>query len=434
MGVLYLVVIVLLANKLLFATPFSNLSADVGVVLIGVGLLYYIHQSTELNRLLNIFSVFIFLYLALVLIQAPVASFKYNQSVIDGIIGARHQFYYLSFPLFVLIINNAERARSLMRLLTAIGLIIVVLAYIHNLGIYNVFIDRGGDEWRLAGERSGVQRFWFPGLNILMLTGIWQFLRYLSDNHKLSLSLASFAAIFSGVLLRQTRSRIITLTAVLGLIAYRQKRYGLIASVGFVLLVVVLVPSIGAEKNIFISAFETAYHDVTEDEGTWAPREQQIDIAKEVFRDGFWLGSGAVALRAVGHTTNWDKLNLKTIAYSADLGYWTWLKYFGFPGIVLLLLIIWGYIWYTFKRRYEPEWKELVQLAVYHFIVIWISTITLPYLTSPSGIVMVCLSWALLVNGTVTTPQRARREQVSVTGRKNVLVARERSKELEQAK
>jgi hypothetical protein len=410
MVVAYLIMIVLLANRLLYATYFSNLTSDLGIVLIGLGLLYYFRRSRELNRLLNFFSLWVFLYITLVLIQAPIASFYYKQSVFDGIIGARDQFYYLSFPLFVLALNDAKKARNLMTALSATSVVIVFLAFIHNLGIYNVFIDRGGDEWRLGGERAGVIRFWFPGLNILILTSIWQFLRYLNDNRVLSPSLGTFAGIFAGVLMRQSRARIITLTAVLGLMAYRQRRYGLIAFAGFMLLIAVLVPTISTEHNIFVKAFETAYSDVAEGEGTWSAREKQIDIAKQVLRDTFWFGSGATALRGISHTMDWDEVNLKTIVYSADLGYWTWLKFYGFPGIVLLLLLIYAFVWYTFKKHRKSEWGQFVQLGVYHWLCVWVSLITLPYLTSPSGIMMICLSWALMVNGTWPTAPRAERE------------------------
>lgn len=409
MVIVYLIAIVLLANNLLFATNFSKLAPDIGIVLIGLGLLYYLYRSRELSRLLNVFSLWMFQYLTLVLVQVAIASFQYGQSVFDGIIGARSQFYYLSFPLFVLTLNSAKNARTLMTALSVLGIIIVFLAFIHNLGIYNVFIG-WGDEWKLQGERAGIIRFWFPGLDILIFTGIWQFLRYMNDERILSTSLGTFGAIFVGVLMRQSRARIIALVAVLGLMAYRRRKYGLIVFAGFLLLIAVLVPATGTNQNILIQAFETAYSDLSEGEGTWSAREKQIQIAKQVLRETFWFGSGAVALRGISDTTDWDEVNVKTIVYSADLGYWTWLKYYGFMGIVLLLLMVYGFIWYAFKRHRKSDWELLVELAVYHWLCVWVSLITLPYLTRPSGIIMICLSWALMVNGTISTEQgRSRR-------------------------
>lgn len=400
MAIAYLVIIILLANKLLFVTPFSYQASDLGVVLIGIGLLYYARRSRELNRLSTFFSWYVFVYLTFVLMQASIAAFKYGQPVIHGVIGARDQFYYLSFPLFVLALNSAERASKLMQALTAVAAIIIFLALIHNLGIVNVFIDRGGEEWKMGGERFGVIRFWFPGLDILMLTGIWQFMRYLKQSELVARPLGVFLIILAGVLLRQTRGRIIALFAVLGLMAYRHKRYRLIAMGAFAFILLALVVTLGGKENILVNAFTSAYTEVAEGEGTWVAREQQIDIAKQILQESFWFGSGAIALRGVPHTTDFTKLNMATLVYAADLGYWTWIKFYGFPGIVLLALMLLAFFWYGFKRPRKPEWEDLVQLGIYHYLCIAISLITINYLTSSGGIVLLCLTWALLANGT----------------------------------
>ena len=159
--------------------------SDVGIALIALGLLVYVLRSTDLRPLLNIFTWYVFAYLLLVVAQASIASFKYSQSVLDGLIVARHQFYYLSFPLFLLALNDTEKIRKFMGVLTVAALVLIIASIINYFGLTLFYHHRAEGH----GVRAGVIRAFIPAMGILVMTSVWQFSKYLHENRVITPSL-----------------------------------------------------------------------------------------------------------------------------------------------------------------------------------------------------------------------------------------------------
>lgn len=391
----YLFLVIALAHNLFSLFPVIHMPgmfrvSDFGIALIGLGLLYYLLRSRDVRRLLNFFSWYIFLYLLLVGTQASLASFKYSQSILDGLIAGRHQFYYLSFLLFLLALNDTEKIRKFMGALTLAALALIIASIINYFEPTLFYHDKAEE------IRAGIVRAFIPGMGILVVTAIWQLSKYVQENRVITPSLWIFLALYGGIIFRQTRGRIIAVAAVVALMLLAHRRFKTLISFCFILLALVSILTLGAEKNLLLNAFETTYTELTQGGGSWKARVYQVETSWDVVRENFWTGSGGLVIR--GTPQGWG--SLRNVAYAADLGYWVWLKFFGFPGMVLLSLIIFGFYRRVLKATPRGEESQIVLFASYHFTCILISMVTLAYFTSPPGIVMLCLTWAVLVNAT----------------------------------
>lgn len=391
----YLLLIIALANNMFYLVPGDSRAGgartlDIGLLFIALGLLYYVlRPSSNIRPLANFFTWWVIYYLLLVVVQVSVASFNYSQSILDGMIAARYQLYYLSFPLFLLALNDLQKVQTFMKAFVMLAIALIVLSLINYSGLTLFYQQRAEGH----GVRSGIVRAYLPAMSVLAMAALWQFWVYLKDKRLFTVHLVAFLICYGGVVFRQTRGRIIAVSFTLVMMLLAKRRYGLLA-VGVMLLLLGLAGQafLGSE-SILVNTFESAYSDVAQGEGTWKARMLQMQASWTVFIDNFLTGSGGLVIRPTeAGWAGWG--DLYNVAFDADLGYWTWFKFFGYPGIVFLLALVLGFYWYTFRHG---KLGEIGQFAAYHFTCILISLVTINYLTQPEGIVLLCLTWAVLV-------------------------------------
>lgn len=422
----YLILIVAFANNLFYLTPYSHVPGvfrmtDVGIALILMGCVYYMVRGRGLGRLRNFFTGYIAAYLLFVLIQAAVATMNYGQTIMDGIIQARHQFYYLAFPVFVLALDSRKKVEQFMRIATWVAVVVVVLSVINYFGIILFHFKWAEGQ----GIRSGIVRAFVPAMDLLAMVAIWQFLRSTERARGSGRSFAFFAVMFAAIVFRQTRGRLIALCAALGLALVRRRRFKTLMLAGFGLVFVVAASSVLLGKNILFSQLSLAFQNVAHGTGTWHDRLVQISETVNVFWQNLWLGSGGLVIRTPDTSQTailaHGAAQTALIAYGADLGYWTWLKYFGVPGIALLAINLAGLL--ALLRRAERRYPghPYVAFAGYHSVTILISMVTIDYYVYAPGILMLCLNWALLVN--VDRGVYAEREPVREPARKPIIAA-----------
>lgn len=393
----YLLLIIALANDMFNLLPGDTRAGgartlDIGLLLIALGLIYYVYRRVDLRPLSNFFTWWVVFYLALIGVQVSLASILYSQSIMDGIITARHQLYYLSFPIFLFALNDLKKVQTFMKMFGVLAIILIVVSLINYSGFTMFYHQRAEGQ----GVRSGIVRAYLPALSVLVMAALWQFWAYLKDKRLFTADLVMFLIIFGGVVFRQTRGRIIAVSLTIILMLLAKRRYKLLVA-GATLLVVGLVgQSLLGEESILLNTFESAYTDVAHGEGTWHDRMLQMQASWDVFVNNFVTGSGGLVIRqGEGGWAGWG--DLKDVAFNADLGYWTWLKFFGYPGIVFLIALVLGFYWNVLRCGNWGERGHLGRFAAYHFTCVLISMVTINYLTKPEGITLLCLTWAVLV-------------------------------------
>jgi hypothetical protein len=391
---IYLLLIIFFANDLFYLVdpkfiPGMFRISDFNIIFIFIGILYYL-SSKDLNILPNFFSWWILFYLLLVLTQVSIASFKYSQSVVDGLISVRSQFSYLSFFIFLFALDNYKEIERFIDLLTAVAIILIIISLINYFGpaIYQHRLSEG------HGVRSGITRAFIPGDHILVFTAIWHFFKHVNTEKIVSFSLFLFIILLGGLVFRQTRANLIAIFMVLFIMLIERRKFKLFIGLGISVLLLIGFTSIILHENILFDLLGSAYTELAGTEGKWGARVEQFEGSWYVFAENFLTGSGGLAIRH-----GW--LEFRDESWAADLGYWVWLKFYGVPGIILLVLLI---VVFTRKSldamRKLPPGKEydLVYFSFYYFIAILISLVTLTYLTNESRIVMLCLNWAILAN------------------------------------
>ena len=393
----YLLLIVTMVHDLFHLSALSWVGhafkpMDLGLILIGGGLAYYVLGLRQIKPLANFFTWWVIFYLLFIMVQVTIAAFKYSQPIVDGILQARHQFYYLSFPLFILALDDLQKVGIFMKALSALVVVIAISSIINYFGP-TLYDHERAEGW---GVRGGVVRAYVPAMSLLVMAAVWQFWAYLKDHRLFKGSLITFLLLYGTVVFRQTRGRLIALTMTLLLMLVFKRRYGLlVAGVGVSLLGVALQGFLG-DQSIVLNLAESAYTDISQTEGTWAGRMRQIQESWHVFTDNILTGSGGLVLRSeTGHMDGWG--DLFHVAFRTDLGYWTWLKFFGFPGILLLMVLLFAFYWYVLRCGTLGERGYFGQFAAYHFTCVLISMVTIPYMTNAADIVVLCLTWAVLV-------------------------------------
>lgn len=398
---IYIVLIISFANDFYDLTPRGfipglNQISDIGILLIFLGLIYYVLRGDRVLSLLNFFTFWVFFYLLLVLVQVSIASFYYSQSVVEGLVVARHQFYYLSFPLFMMMIDDVKDIKIIVKLLFVLGVVIFLLTLVNYFGPTIFYHQRAEGH----GERAGVIRAYVPAMEIFVFCAIWYFWKYLSEEKLYTNTLIPFFLMYGVIVFRQTRGYIISVSLVILMMLFFKRKFKLMVGFSsFLVLIFAAKLTFFPEYNILVSAFESTYTDVTEGEGTWRSRMELFENSWNVFINNFFTGSGGLVIG--GDWREWRQKGLFDVAHRADLGYWVWLKAYGLPGIILLTAMFVGFfnrILKAMNAMVYGEHRMIILFIGYFFTSIVISLVTLTYLTSTRGIVMICLSWAILLN------------------------------------
>jgi hypothetical protein len=411
---IYVLILIASSERLFYLVPWYHIkgvfnSYDIGNFLIILGLFYVTIIRKNLSIFNNRFSLLIFFYFIILLVQVVLAEMfygQYGQSYLDGLIGVRHKvLYYVSFYVFVHILKTREDVVRLLDFLTVISAILLLLSLVNyfNPVVFHHFWAEG------HGERSGIKRALIPGMELISLTMIWQFCCWIENRERSHRSGMVSLLFLLAIFFRQTRGRLIgVISVVVGLLLikrrFRPLAYGI--SVG---LVSIIVANFAMEKNIFLEPFRSASSDISSQSGTWKDRLDQLRVDLEVFEKHPWLGSGTACLR--GSSPNLQKAReLRILAQQDDLGYTHWLKMYGVPGVIWLLLFF--YLQYRLSWKLVHEARKIDRLigtfCLSFLGYIAVSFVTLPHFIFPRGTILLCLVSAILVrvHGNITPANR----------------------------
>ncbi|OEU69192.1 MAG: hypothetical protein BA863_00130 [Desulfovibrio sp. S3730MH75] len=370
--------------------------ADVGNGLIWLGVFLVLILPGKRKILWNPISGLIILYILFVCIHISLASLYYGQSLIDGLIGVRHQFYYLSFFMFLVLFDDTKKIVQLLDILVVVSFVLVILAVINHFGP-TIFHHKWAEG---HGIRSGITRAFIPGMSVISFSLLWAFAKWINSENTKKLSRESTIFLFAAHFFRQTRMRLIGVIMIMTSLLVIKRKW-----VPLLFLLILSGISFGIieatmEDNVMVNLFSSVYEDVVEQTGTWKPRLEQLELDLWEFKRHPWLGSGASAIRSVTEQGG-TRLQVKmaALSYKFDLGYTHWLKSYGMAGIVWLLL----FFWFQFsmglraQKRCRGDDKTLAMFALSYLGFVIVSFVTLNHLMHPDGIIMVCLSAAVIV-------------------------------------
>ena len=397
---IYLLIIILSANQFLNLGAWVHIAGvfnvrDMGNVMILIGIIILLFRRGVDPIIRNRVSLLILLYLFLVGIHIALASLYYGQPLIQGMLGARHHLFYLSFFLFLIILDSPEKIRRFLNMLTGLALVIIVLALINYFGP-TIFSHRWAEG---HGVRGGVVRGFIPGMNIVSVAAIWEFSK-LTERGRFGFGSMAGLVLFVAHVFRQTRMRTVGLILVILWLLGSRKRYGVLAAVLFIGITGSVIMQLMTGKDILSIQIVTAFEDVIEGEGTWRGRALQLETALNAFMEHPVLGSGSLVLRPdqvanIGGAYN----ELYALQYKADLGYASWLKSFGIVGILWLFLFMW--FWWTGSRKIQriAGAAMLVEASFLEALLIFFAGtfLTLNHFMYPGTIVFVCMGAAMVV-------------------------------------
>ncbi len=396
----YLLIIIALANDLFSLVPWAHIHgvfnvADVGILLVMIGVAIIFIRTKNLQIVANMYTILLMLLFLLVAIQASLASFNYGQSIINGLIGLRDYTYYLSFFLFLFLLDDTNKIRKFLDLLSYCALILIVLSII-NYAISNPLFY---NQWAGGhGVRSGITRAFIPAMDILTVSLLWQYSKWIEKSKDGRYAGLLTGVIYSAHVFRQSRGRLLSVTAVMVGILILKARVKMLLFVIFIGLIAIVVINTYMEENILLSAFTSSAEDVAEGSGTWEPREIMLEQDLETFFKYPWFGGGTASLRQEPGTA-FDTAEFESLAAVDDLGYTRWLKSFGLAGVFWLLALC--YFFFTRVRRadrlVQSKDRDIVLLVSSYFAYVLISFITLNHFMLSARFLIVVLCAAILI-------------------------------------
>jgi O-antigen ligase len=370
--------------------------ADVGnglaMVLMAWGVLF----SRDPTLLRNTFAVPILLYIFMVLVHVSLAGFYYDQGIVQSLIGARHQFYYLSFFAFLVLLRSQEDVLQFLNLIAILAVVLFLLSIVNYLGptIYS-------HQWAEGhGERSGVERGFIPAMGVVSFALIWVTARWAERGKVVSPEGLGAIVLFGAHVFRQTRSRLIAVSVVLVALLVYKKRFRALAVIGGMAFVAGAIVMSASGSNMVVELFKSSYEDVVEESGTWVGRAKQLEIAWQEFQTHPLIGSGASVLRSGDAGPAYDpKDDPAALGYKGDLGYAKWLASYGLLGvgwfIMFTVLLVKGII--RTGRLCVSGNGVFPAFVASYFGFVAISYITINHFMQPSGIVLITLALVALV-------------------------------------
>lgn len=399
--ILLLVAIVACANELFDLAPWAHVHGrfnvrDLGLLLLMILFMQHVVAKNASLLFDNGFSILIILYLFFVILQAAIVSFNFGQSVISGLIAIRHQFYYLAFFVFLALFDSREKIEQFMKVMFILGVILIILGTINHFG-FTIFHHRWAEGHNI---RSGIMRAYFPGMDIITLGLIWSVVTWsVGLRGHVGGSLAVLLFTYAHML-RQTRSRLVAITAVIGYLLIKQKNYKALAVATVLAISAVATAEVVMEENIFLAPFTSSIEDVTQGTGSWSGRMEQLETDIQIFLEHPYLGSGTAAIRVTEGTVPSGRLSeLAALARKEDLGYGHWIKAYGIPGIfwlIALFIILYRYF-SGLKKVYDHKLQPLVLVSTGYISFVILSFITLPHLMRNDLVFLFCLMLAILV-------------------------------------
>ena len=396
-----LVIIMSCANDLFKLVPWYHLPGAFNINDVGLFLLLAMFVSIVLNKRAHLlfnngFSILILLYLFFVLIQVSMASFNFNQSILSGLIGVRHQFYYLSFFVFLALFDNLEKIEHFINAIFYLGVFLIVVGTINHYG-FTIFHHKWAEGHQI---RFGVVRAYIPGMVIVSMGLIWAVIGWtLKNRNKLKSTFFTLLFLYAHVL-RQTRANLVAAAVVIVMILIKKKKYKAMIIAGFAIVVVASIVEVTMEENILLAPFVSTVKDIREGTGSWEGRLKQLEVDIQVFMKYPYMGSGTSVIRLSENVVSQNRLSeMAVLAKSDDLGYGHWIKAYGIPGIVWLMVMYWLlYRYYqSVKNIKDPQIEPLVLLIFGYISFVIISFITLPHFMREDLIMLLCMIIAILV-------------------------------------
>lgn len=376
-----------------FLTPFYHIKgvfniADLGNFFMWVYLLVAFLNG-RLPRLFTGIGAFILLYLLMVTVHIAIASFFYGQSILDGVLAARHQAYYMMYFVFLTALDTEERINKFFSILSYVVMGVIFLSVVNYFGITLFYHEKWAEG---HGVRSGITRAFVPGMNLINLLFVWFLAKYLSDNKLFSRNGVGVFFFFLALVFRQTRGRVLAalVTMFAMLVSVRRLKLALAIIVFGVVFLLAMSPIL--QENIVKNLLVSAFTDVSEGEGTWSPRLVTLEHSMDAFYKHPIVGNGSLVLRNSVEAGQ----DLYILSYQADLGYAHWLKNFGLIGVSWLLFLS-AFVYQTYsknKKRNPYDWQ--MQFAFFAYFQVMFSMITLNYLVKVDGIIVLCLILAVV--------------------------------------
>ncbi|RJP83684.1 MAG: O-antigen ligase domain-containing protein [Desulfobacteraceae bacterium] len=399
---IYLTALLVFIYSLFYLVPWAFVTgvidiANVGLLLLLIGLSVSLFTSRRFTFLKNPFTVLIFLYLIFISIHVGLAAIHYDQAVIHGIIAVRWQFIYLSFFLFLFLLKDEAHIIGYLNLISVIAILLLLLSVIQYSGFPIFHHDKS--EWESL--RSGIRRVFIPGTPLIHLALIWKICCWVIDRKK-SRPMISIQVLllFTGMMFHQSRGPIIgilftALVVFLSTRSYKKLMAGIIVGMisGSILMV-------ATQQNLFMNAYSSTIHEVSEGSGTWGARLEQMKIDFEEFRKHPVIGSGLIAIRVSEYgTTMVQKAEMNERTRLADLGYTHWIKLYGSAGaiwIVFFLYLLWSHSITAFRKS-EGRARLLSLFVLAYTAFISLTGITLEHFLIEIRIILVCLVTAILI-------------------------------------
>ncbi len=403
MRLFYLLLVVLCANEFLDFGPWWHIQgkfniADVGNILswLGVGLFLFRRGVPKFVR--NPFSILIISYLVFVGIQISLGSLYYDQSLIFGLLGARHQFYFLSFFLFLFLLDSPAQIHKFLNILTVVALIAVVLGIINYFGPV-ILYHKWAEGQRV---RSGITRAFIPAMAVVSFAVLWEMNKWImAPRRKMSSGVQGWLLVGAHVF-RQTRMRLFGIVAVIAGMLVLKRKFGYLLIAAFISISAIIIVGFIFEENIILSLFSSAADNLVHKSGSWQGRAIQLQTDIKHFLEHPLIGSGTSTLRVdltSGSVSSPSELEQWSLAYKDDLGYTHWLKSYGIVGMIWLLSYFY-LLWHQGRylmRKANKNLQVIASFTVSYTAFVIGTFITLNHMMFPYGIVLICLLTAIIV-------------------------------------
>lgn len=402
MSILYLLLIVFFTMDMFSLVPGAHIQgvfnvSDVGNALIGIGLIIMLLRSKNLAILKNPISLLILIYFLIISVQLALSMFYYKQKLLDGAIAARDQFYYASFFLFLLLLNDSSKIIKFLNSLSLISIFLIVLAVINYFGP-TIFYHKYAEG---HGVRSGITRAFVPAMQLISFVTLWEFCKWF--NNKMDKKLGITAGFLLGAhFLRQTRGRIIPLFFIMFSLLFLKGKFKHATLAIVIGGIAVGIAQITMKQNVLISSFESSIEEVSEGEGTWDARLMQISADIEQFMKHPIMGSGLSVMRlAPDMMGERDVQAFKMVGGGGrvDVGFTGWLQFYGIVGLIWLVFFF-STVWFLGRKALHQavgDQQTIVLFGLSYMSFVMLSFITLNHLMHPSGIIFVCLGVTTIV-------------------------------------
>ncbi|PLW67045.1 hypothetical protein C0039_18685 [Pseudohalioglobus lutimaris] len=369
-----------------------------GLLLIFAGIFYqYVIRRQSFSIFSSPFSWLFFAYLFLVLIQAPLASINFNQSVLNGLVAVRQQFYYLSFFLFISVLKTPSDVFKFMKILTILSVIALILAAIDTFGpniVRNQF-DMGDGVSKI---RSSIAVPTVPALNLISVIFLWQVSIWSFATDKSTRFWGRFLTVFlaGAHVWQQGRWRLLSIVVAALSMLVLKRRIKLLFSLVLVGITAVVIAEYRMETNIFLNPFISGMETVKEQKGSAAARMRQLEVDLEIFEKYPYVGGGTLAIRV--NESDFSYRRKEEISRKADLGYTHLLKHLGILGIVWLVffyILLWVYT-ILGSKNLPPEHQSITAFGYSYLVYFIVSFVMENHLMFPHSIILVCLVAAIL--------------------------------------